>query len=89
MRDLLTGIIIKAMILKGHYDVFSMHNNTVDAQKKNEKLLFKILKTNQNSEYGRKYDFRNIKTIEDYRKNVPLSTFDDYEGYIKRMIDNN
>ena len=58
-------------------------------RKKNEKLLFKIHKTNQNCEYGRKYDFKNIKTIEEYRKTVPLSTFDNYEEYIKRMMDSN
>ena len=45
-RDLLTKIIVRVMIWKGHFDVRSMHKNTKNARKKNEKLLFKILKTN-------------------------------------------
>ena len=88
-RDLLTKIIVRVMIWKGHFDVRSMHKNTKNARKKNEKLLFKILKTNQDCEYGKKYNFENIKSIEDYRKTVPITKFDDYEPYVTRMIENN
>lgn len=88
-RDLLTKIIVRVMIWKGHFDVRSMHKNTKNARKKNEKLLFKILKTNQDCEYGKKYNFENIKSIDDYRKTVPITKFDDYEPYVTRMIENN
>ena len=87
-KDLITDIVIEAMILKGYMDVKRMHRNTNDALKKNEALLFKILKINQDTEYGKKYNFRNIKTIEDFRKSVPITHFSDYEPYVKRMIDN-
>ncbi len=80
---------MKAMIVKGRMDLGSMHRNTVDAVKKNERLLFKILKANRSSEYGRRYGFDEIKTVEEYRRRVPVTTFDDYEGYVRRMIDGN
>lgn len=86
-RDALTGIIARAMIAKGHSDVRRMHKNTVNAGKKNEKLLFEILKTNKTSEYGRKYNFEGIKSVEEFRRTVPLTTFSDYEDYVVRMID--
>ena len=88
-RDLMTGIIIRAMIAKGRLDVKRMHRQASMARKNNDRLLFSILKTNQNSEIGRKYKFDQIKTIEDYRQSVPFSSFNDYEDYVLRMIDNN
>lgn len=75
------------MVRKGYHDLASMHKNTVDAAKKNEKLLFKILDANKSSEYGQKYHFDEIRTVEDYRRTVPLSDFHNYEDYIVRMID--
>ncbi len=54
-----------------------------------EKLLFKILADNGNTEYGRKYGFSEIKTIEDYKKKVPLTVFDDYAEYVVRELTGN
>ena len=88
LRDILTKIVVNAMITKGYFDIGKMHSNTVNARAKNEKLLFKILKWGENSEYGRKYNFDKIKTVEDFRKYVPLTEYSDYDGYIKRMINN-
>lgn len=53
----------------------------------NLKLLKTIIDDNKNTEYGKKYNFSDIKTIDDYKKNVPLSVYEDYESYIKRMYD--
>lgn len=49
-----------------------------------EKRLMKIIRSSRNTEYGKKYDFKHIKTISDYQKMVPLSTYDDYKNYIER-----
>ena len=53
----------------------------------NQKLLDTIIDDNKNTEYGKKYNFSEIKTIDDYKKNVPLTKYDDYEPYINRMFD--
>ena len=89
IRDLITDIIIRTVIIKGKFDVRRMHRQATQARKNNDKLLFSILKMSQNSEIGRKYHFDQIRTIEDYRKMVPFSTFHDYQDYVLRMIDNN
>ena len=52
----------------------------------NEETLLRILKDNKDTEYGKKYDFANIHSFEEYKKKVPLSSYDDYAPYIKRMI---
>ena len=53
----------------------------------NLKLLKTIIDDNKNTEYGKKYNFSEIKTIDEYRKRVPLNNYDDYVEYIKKMYD--
>ena len=57
-------------------------------EKPNEAQLLKILHDNKDTEYGKKYDFANIHSFEEYKSKVPLTTYDDYDSYIKRMIKN-
>ncbi|SDB11861.1 GH3 auxin-responsive promoter family protein [Eubacterium oxidoreducens] len=59
-----------------------------DAIAISEKLILDIVQDNKDTEYGKKYGFADIKSIEDYKKKVPFSTYDDYYPYIKRMIEN-
>ena len=86
MRDILTFILIKSIIFKGYLDLWHLHRHTRKARKKNDALLMKIIRDSQDTEYGKKYDFRNIRTVEDYRRKVPFSTYEDYKDYIMRMI---
>ena len=49
------------------------------------KVLFKILDDNKNTEYGKKYNFENIHSIDDYQRMVPVITYDDVADDIERM----
>lgn len=51
----------------------------------NEEVLFKILKLNCMSEIGVKFKFKDIKSIEDFKKQVALTDYVYYENYINRM----
>ena len=85
-RDFLTKVIVGLMIKKGYLDIRSMHRNAVNARARNEKLLFRILDRNRDTEYGKKYHFGEIKTVEDFRRTVPITDYHAYEGYIDRMV---
>ncbi|MBQ6099052.1 MAG: GH3 auxin-responsive promoter family protein [Methanobrevibacter sp.] len=61
---------------------------TKDPMKYNADLLFKILEDNKDTEYGQKYDFANIKSIEEYQNKVPITDYDSYADYIYRMTEN-
>ncbi len=50
-------------------------------------LLMKLLDDNKDTEYGKKYDFAGIKTIEDYQKKVPVVVYDDLAPYLERMME--
>ncbi len=61
------------------------NSETQNCRKVNEQVLFKILKANDKSEIGIKFNFQDIKSIEDFKKQVPLTEYEYYENYIKRM----
>lgn len=49
------------------------------------KKLLNIISKNCDTKFGIKYNFTKIKNIEDYRKYVPLSEYEDYIVYIDRI----
>lgn len=49
-------------------------------------MLITILDANKSSEYGNKYDFEEIKSIQDYQKRVPVTVYEDYIPYISRVM---
>jgi len=57
-------------------------------KRSSEKRLRAILRMGRDSEYGRKHGFSSVRSVEDYRKTVPLSTFDDYRDYVERTVKN-
>lgn len=68
----------------------AVYNNLVkmteDPMPVQTKFLLQNLQDNKDTEYGKKYDFANIKTIEDYQKKVPITDFTAYVPFIDRMV---
>jgi hypothetical protein len=79
----ITGVLVH----RGRKALRDMDNNSKRAISMSEELLMKLLDENKDTEYGKKYDFASISSIEEYKEKVPLSTYDDYEPYIKRMVE--
>ena len=48
--------------------------------------LMNLIRENENTEYGKKYGFRDIHSYADYARRVPFSEYKDYEPYIERMF---
>ncbi|MDR1584328.1 MAG: GH3 auxin-responsive promoter family protein [Prevotellaceae bacterium] len=44
-----------------------------------------LIKSGERTEYGKKYNFKEIKNIENFRNNVPISDYSVLQPYIKRM----
>jgi hypothetical protein len=51
-----------------------------------EKILFRLLEDAKNTEWGKKYGYSQIRSYEQFRKNVPISTYEDIYPYIHKMI---
>ena len=59
---------------------------TLNSRYINEEVLFKILNKNSTSKYGEKYNFNLIKSVDEYKANVPITDYLDYELYINEML---
>ena len=73
-------------ILLGDVSLAEINYHTKNPMKAQKKTLKKILSRNKNCEIGKKYNFKDIHSIEDYQRMVPLSSYDDYVPYVERMI---
>ena len=51
----------------------------------NEALLMRILDDNKDTEYGRRYGFADIKSVEEYQKRVPVIVYDNIAECLERM----
>jgi hypothetical protein len=45
----------------------------------------KLITSARDTEYGKKYDFKSIKTPDDFRNRVPVSEYNDLKPYIDRL----
>jgi len=87
IKKILNWIIIEYLINGGYKSLDYMDANAKNALKVNTDVLFDILEKNKDCEYGRKYDFANIHSFEDFKKKVPFSNYDTYAPYIERMTE--
>lgn len=86
---MLRSAFISALTIKGRFDVHTMLRNAKNARKINDKLLLNILKENRTCELGKKYGFADIHSVEEFKKKVPICTYDDIAPYIERMYNAN
>ena len=78
MSDL--GVMLGNMVLKGVNRFTSIPFET------QEKILLQIMDENKDTEYGKKIGFKDVHSIEDFQRIVPLSTYDTYDNYVERML---
>lgn len=82
---ILNKMIYKTLIISGKIVEHTFDKSTKNSYKINYDTLFNILSLNSSTEYGLKYDFKNINSIEEFKNNVPITTYNDYEKYIDKM----
>ncbi len=61
---------------------------TKDPMKAQKSTLRKIMFMNKRCEYGKKNHFSDVHSIEDFQRLVPLTSYEDYEPMVERMIHN-
>ena len=84
--NVVTWAILRILTLKGKKSLKEMLRNCARANDLSRELLMKIVQDNRDTEYGKRYHFDRIHSIEDYKRLVPFSSYDDYAPYIERMV---
>lgn len=82
----MTNQTIKEYIAGGLSSLRRMEQASLRAPEISLETLMRLIRQNEDTEYGRKYDFCNIHSYEDFARKVPLSEYEDYEPYIERMV---
>ena len=77
---------MKKIIANGMAALGRMEKASLNAKQISLETLMRLIRENEDTEYGRKYDFRDIRSYADYARKVPFSEYKDYEPYIERMI---
>ena len=65
----------------------ALEEETKRPMEEQQNLLFKILKDNQNTEFGKAHGFSEIRSIEDYQKKVAVVFFRYIADNYKMLID--
>ncbi len=62
------------------------HPQTLSDTKYQEKLRSNFITKNIHTQFGKTYQFSAIKTIADFQKNIPISSYDQLQPYIEHML---
>ncbi|NJN23428.1 MAG: GH3 auxin-responsive promoter family protein [Acaryochloridaceae cyanobacterium RL_2_7] len=63
----------------------SFLKKTLNPSQYQERFLFKLLREHQDTEFGRDHQLAEIQTVDDYRRHVPIHTYQDFDPLIQRM----
>ena len=63
----------------------SIDKDSKNVEKCQLELFYDIVSGNAETEYGRRYSFKDIQTVEQFKENVPLQNYDDYKRYVERI----
>lgn len=58
---------------------------TYNPMRSQEEFVMRLVRENANTEYGKKHGFKAIHSMDDYRRQVPLTSYSDYSEYIERV----
>ncbi len=72
-------------VFLGYLEWMKVDFYTSRPRKMQESVLKSIVKRNKNTEFGRKIGLGSVTSIEDFQKNMPFTTYDDYDQYVERM----
>ena len=87
IEKIMNFIVIRAVSLYGQTHIKKYFSKSKSADQYSEKMLMKLLKKNKDTEFGKKYCFSDIGSIEEYQKKVPFTTYEDYKEYIDRTAE--
>lgn len=59
----------------------------VQAGEIQHKVLMKLLKKAESTEWGKKYDYKSIKNYAQFKERVPVQVYDDVKPYVKRLME--
>ncbi|MFI3315017.1 MAG: GH3 auxin-responsive promoter family protein [Rikenellaceae bacterium] len=85
LNKITIGLIHKAVVSKGKAVMRNIEKISESPMSSQEEFLLQLLQDNKDTEFGKRYNFETIDSIQEYSKRVPVSKYDDYAADIERM----
>ena len=60
---------------------------TYNPMRSQEEFLMRLVRENASTAFGREHGFRNILTLDAFRRFMPLTSYEDYIPFIERIVD--
>ena len=54
------------------------------AEELQHQVLNRLVRMAENTEWGKKYDYKSIHTYEDFRNRLPIQTYEEVKPYVRR-----
>ncbi|MBN2893432.1 MAG: GH3 auxin-responsive promoter family protein [Bacteroidales bacterium] len=77
---------IKDVVKSSIKDIARFVRDPINVQ---QEVFDNLIKNGKETKFGEEYNFNNIRTIEDFQKNVPIHNYDDLKPYFERILQNN
>ncbi len=58
-----------------------------DVQGTQVRKLLTIVRNNEATLFGRRFNFESVRGINEFRSSVPITTYEDYEDYVTQIVD--
>jgi len=85
MHPIVTSLIESAFIAASRLAKRRFDAQAPRAGEVNRDLLLRILRRQEDTEFGRRHDFRSLRSVQDFQRALPVSTYDDIRADIERM----
>jgi sterol desaturase/sphingolipid hydroxylase (fatty acid hydroxylase superfamily) len=66
--------------------VEQLKNATANPKKYQHELVFKILMQDKTTVFGLEHDFKNIKSIEQFKKNIPIRDYEEHRHFVELIF---
>ena len=77
------AIAAKILAKKTHAQTQKWANNPVETQ---QKVFANLIRQAENTQFGKEHHFSNIKSFEDFAKQVPVRDYEQLKSYVDKVV---
>ena len=85
MNEKVIKMVNEARWMDGQQVRNRLEDITYNPMRSQEEFVMRMMRENSQTEYGQAHNFKNIRTLDDFKRYIPLTTYADYTDYIERI----
>ena len=87
MNEKVIKMVNEARWMDGQQVRNRLEDITYNPMRSQEEFLMRLVRENASTAFGREHGFRNILTLDAFRRFMPLTSYEDYIPFIERIVD--